>query len=68
MQAFDGMNLMKLLHKEVRPQKAAAVELSFSVSVGDILNGRGDLPVKPAIPVSLVDSDPVRPVSWPKMI
>ena len=58
----------KLLHQEARPKKVSAVEFPFSVSVPDIVNGRGDLPVKPAIPAPLVDSDPVRPVFCPEVI
>jgi putative RecB family exonuclease len=41
----QGIELMKLFHKEIRPQKIAAVEFPFSISVPDILNAGGDLPV-----------------------
>jgi putative RecB family exonuclease len=39
----QGIELMKLFHKEIRPQKIAAVEFPFSISVPDTLNGGGDL-------------------------
>jgi CRISPR/Cas system-associated exonuclease Cas4 (RecB family) len=41
----QGIELMKLFHREIRPQKIAAVEFPFSISVPDIFNGGGDLPV-----------------------
>jgi hypothetical protein len=53
----QGIELLKLFHKEVRPQKIAAVEFPFSVSVPDILNGGGDLPIKLVGFFDLVERD-----------
>jgi len=41
-----GIELLKLFHQEIRPQQIAAVEFPFAVSVPDIINGGGDLPIR----------------------
>jgi CRISPR/Cas system-associated exonuclease Cas4 (RecB family) len=53
----QGIELMKLFHKEIRPQKIAGVEVPFSVSTRDILNGGGDLPIKLIGYFDLVERD-----------
>jgi CRISPR/Cas system-associated exonuclease Cas4 (RecB family) len=53
----QGIELLKLFHKEIRPQKIAGVEVPFSVSVPDILNGGGDLPIKMVGYYDLVERD-----------
>jgi len=42
----QGIELLKLFHKEILPQKIAGVEVPFSIAIPDILNGGGDLPIK----------------------
>lgn len=51
-----GEELLKLFHAEIRPQKIVAVELPFSVSVPDLVNG-GDLPCQLVGYFDLVESD-----------
>jgi putative RecB family exonuclease len=53
----QGIELLKLFHGEVRPQKIAAVEFPFSVFLPDILNGGGDLPIKLVGYFDLVERD-----------
>jgi putative RecB family exonuclease len=53
----QGIELLKLFHGEVRPQKIAAVEFPFTVSLPDILNGGGDLPIKLVGYFDLVERD-----------
>jgi putative RecB family exonuclease len=53
----QGIELLKLFHGEVRPQNIAAVEFPFSVSLPDILNGGGDLPIKLVGYFDLVERD-----------
>jgi putative RecB family exonuclease len=53
----QGIELMKLFHKEIQPQKIAAVEFPFTVSIPDILNGGGDLPIKLVGYFDLVERD-----------
>ena len=53
----QGIQLLKLFHQEIRPQKIAGVEVPFSVSVPDILNGGGDLPIKMVGYYDLVERD-----------
>jgi putative RecB family exonuclease len=53
----QGIQLLKLFHKETRPQKIAGVEVPFSVSIPDILNGGGDLPIKLVGYFDLVERD-----------
>ena len=53
----QGIELLKLFHKEIRPQKIAGVEVPFSTSVPDILNGGGDLPIKLVGYFDLVERD-----------
>ena len=53
----QGIELMKLFHKEIRPQKIAGVEVPFSVAIPDILNGGGDLPIKLIGYFDLVERD-----------
>lgn len=52
----QGAELLKLFHSEIRPQKIVAVELPFSVSVPDLVNG-GDLPCQLVGFFDLVESD-----------
>jgi CRISPR/Cas system-associated exonuclease Cas4 (RecB family) len=52
----QGAELVKLFHSEIRPQKIVAVELPFSVSVPDLVNG-GDLPYQLVGYFDLVESD-----------
>jgi len=53
----QGIELVKLFHKEIRPQKIAGVEVPFSISVPDLLNGGGDLPIKLVGYFDLVERD-----------
>jgi CRISPR/Cas system-associated exonuclease Cas4 (RecB family) len=53
----QGIELLKLFHKEILPQKIAGVEVRFSTSVPDILNGGGDLPIKLVGFFDLVERD-----------
>jgi len=53
----QGIELMKLFCQEIRPQKIAGVEVPFSVSTPDILNGGGDLPIKLVGYFDLVERD-----------
>ena len=53
----QGIELIKLFHQEIRPQKIAGVEVPFSVSVPDILNGGGELPIKLLGYYDLVERD-----------
>jgi CRISPR/Cas system-associated exonuclease Cas4 (RecB family) len=53
----QGIELLKLFHKEIRPQNIAGVEVPFSVTVPDILNGGGDLPIKMVGYYDLVERD-----------
>jgi len=53
----QGIQLLKLFCQEIRPQKIAGVEVPFSISVPDILNGGGDLPIKLVGYFDLVERD-----------
>jgi CRISPR/Cas system-associated exonuclease Cas4 (RecB family) len=53
----QGIQLVQLFHKEIRPQKIGGVEVPFSVSVPDILNGGGELPIKLLGYYDLVERD-----------
>jgi CRISPR/Cas system-associated exonuclease Cas4 (RecB family) len=53
----QGIELLKLFHAEVRPQKIVAVEFPFSVSIPDVTNGNGDLPIKLVGYFDLLESD-----------
>jgi putative RecB family exonuclease len=53
----QGIELLKLFHREIRPQKIAGVEVPFSVSIPDIFNGGGDLPIKLVGYFDLVERD-----------
>ena len=53
----QGAQLLTLFHNEIRPQKIAGVEVPFSVSVPDILNGGGELPIKLVGYYDLVERD-----------
>jgi putative RecB family exonuclease len=53
----QGIELLKLFHKEIRPQTIAAIESPFSVSIPDIFNGGGDLPIKLVGYFDLVEQD-----------
>jgi len=53
----QGIQLLKLFCQEIRPQKIAGVEVPFSVSTPDILNGGGDLPIKLVGYFDLVERD-----------
>jgi len=53
----QGRELLKLFYTEIRPQAIAAIESPFSVSVPDIFNGGGDLPIKLVGYFDLVERD-----------
>ena len=53
----QGIELMKLFHNEIRPQKIAAVEFPFSLAIPDILNGGGNLPIRLVGYFDLVERD-----------
>ena len=53
----QGIQLVQLFHKEIRPQKIAGVEVPFSISIPDILNGGGELPIKLVGYYDLVERD-----------
>jgi hypothetical protein len=53
----QGIELLRLFYKEIRPQTIAAIESPFSVAVPDILNGGGDLPIKLVGYFDLVERD-----------
>jgi len=53
----QGIELLKLFHAEIKPQKIVAVEFPFSVKVPDIINGNGDLPIKLEGYFDLIESD-----------
>jgi putative RecB family exonuclease len=53
----QGIELLKLFHREIRPQTIAAIESPFSVAVPDILNGGGDLPIKMVGYFDLIERD-----------
>jgi CRISPR/Cas system-associated exonuclease Cas4 (RecB family) len=53
----QGIELLKLFHAEVKPQKIVAVEFPFSVKVPDIMSGTGNLPVELVGYFDLVESD-----------
>lgn len=52
----QGVELLSLFHREIRPQKIVAVELPFSVAIPDLING-GDLPYRLVGYFDLVESD-----------
>jgi len=52
-----GIELLKLFHAEIKPQKIVAVEFPFSVKVPDVINGNGDLPIKLEGYFDLIESD-----------
>jgi len=53
----QGIELIKLFHAEINPQKIVAVEFPFSISIPDILNGNGDLPMTLVGYFDLIESD-----------
>lgn len=53
----QGMELLKLFHSEINPQKIVAVEFPFSVKIPDIINGNGNLPITLVGYFDLVESD-----------
>ncbi len=53
----QGIDLLRLFHAEIKPQKIVAVEFPFSVKVPDIINGTGDLPIKLEGYFDLIESD-----------
>lgn len=53
----QGIELAKLFHTEAAPQKIMAVELPFFITIPDVINGQGNLPVKLAGVMDLVESD-----------
>lgn len=52
----QGIELVKLFHEEIEPQKIMAVEFPFSVSIPD-LSGDGNLPIKLVGIFDLVEAD-----------
>jgi len=53
----QGIELIKLFHSEINPQKIVAVEFPFNVTIPDIINGNGNLPIKLVGYFDLVESD-----------
>ncbi|PKN66287.1 MAG: hypothetical protein CVU57_06350 [Deltaproteobacteria bacterium HGW-Deltaproteobacteria-15] len=53
----QGIELLRLFHTEIRPQRIAAVEFPFSVTIPDVLNGGGDLPIRLIGYLDLVERD-----------
>jgi len=53
----QGRALIKLFHAEITPQKIVAVEFPFSISIPDILNGNGNLPITLVGYFDLIESD-----------
>ena len=53
----QGIELLKLFHKEINPHKIVAVEFRFSVRIPDIFNGGENLPIKLVGYFDLVESD-----------
>jgi len=53
----QAVELLRLFHAEINPQKIVAVEFPFSVKVPDITDGRGNLPIKLVGYFDLVESD-----------
>lgn len=53
----QGIDLIKLFHSEVSPQKIVAVETPFSVAVPDIINGQRERPEKLVGYFDLVEAD-----------
>ena len=56
----QGIELLKLFHKEVHPQKIVAIEFPFSVKVPDVINSQGDLPIVLVGYLDLIESDDER--------
>jgi CRISPR/Cas system-associated exonuclease Cas4 (RecB family) len=54
----QGIVLLKIFYEEIRPQKIAALEFPFTVTVPDISNGGGDLPVRLVGRLDMVERDP----------
>jgi len=53
----QGIELLKLFHAEIKPQKIVAVEYPFCMKVPDVINGNGDLPIKLEGYFDLIESD-----------
>lgn len=53
----QGINLIKLFHTEIRPQRIRAVEMPFTQSIPDVINGQGDLPIKLKGVFDLIEAD-----------
>lgn len=53
----QGIELLKLLHAEIRPQKIVAIEFPFSVKIPDPINGKGHLEIKLEGVFDLIESD-----------
>jgi hypothetical protein len=53
----QGIELLKLFHADIRPQKIVAVEFSFSVKIPDLINGNGHLEIKLEGVFDLIESD-----------
>ena len=53
----QGLELIKLFHAEASPQTIMAVEFDFAVTVPDIINGNGNLPVHLVGVMDLVEAD-----------
>jgi len=53
----QAIELLKLFYKETQPQQIAGVEVPFSVSIPDLFNGGGDLPIKLVGYFDLVERD-----------
>jgi len=53
----QGIELLKLFHAEIKPQKIIAVEFPFRMTIPDLNNGNGELPVKLVGYLDLIESD-----------
>lgn len=53
----QGIELLKVFHNTVEPQKVVAVEVPFSVKIPDLANGGGFLPIRLTGIFDLVEAD-----------
>ena len=53
----QGVELLKVFHSEVKPQKIVGVEVPFSVKIPDLANGGGFLPIRLVGYLDLVEAD-----------
>ena len=53
----QGIELLKVFLKEVKPQKIVGIEVPFSVKIPDLITGEGFLPIRLVGILDLVESD-----------